>query len=189
MRDRGKSTTAQMFKYRAVPVYDADAAVHALYAKDGAAVEPISGLIDGVVVNGAIDRDALRDAVFKDDALLPKIEAMVHPLLSESRKMFFSENRKAPIVLLDIPLLFETGGDNSAHKIVVVTAPADVQRARVLARPDMNEERFEAILAKQVPDAEKRERADFVINTNEGLDAAGMAVDVILEVLRAEVKE
>ena len=185
----GKSTTAQMFKYRAVPVYDADAAVHALYAKDGAAVEPISGLIDGVVVNGAIDRDALRDAVFKDDALLPKIEAMVHPLLSESRKMFFSENRKAPIVLLDIPLLFETGGDNSAHKIVVVTAPADVQRARVLARPDMNEERFEAILAKQVPDAEKRERADFVINTNEGLDAAGMAVDVILEVLRAEVKE
>jgi len=185
----GKSTTAQMFKDRGVPVYDADAAVHALYAKDGAAVEPISGLIDGVVVNGAIDRDALRDAVFKDDALLPKIEAMVHPLLSESRKMFFSENRKAPIVLLDIPLLFETGGDNSAHKIVVVTAPADVQRARVLARPDMNEERFEAILAKQVPDAEKRERADFVINTNEGLDAAGMAVDVILEVLRAEVKE
>jgi len=141
------------------------------------------------VIDGAVDRDALRDAVFKDDTLLPKIESMVHPLLSESRKTFFSENRKAPIVLLDIPLLFETGGDKSVHKIVVVTAPPDVQRDRVLARSDMNEERFNAILAKQMPDEDKRERADFVINTNEGLDAAGMAVDVILEVLRAEANK
>ncbi len=185
----GKSTTAQMFKDRGVPVYDADAAVHALYAKGGAAVEPISKLADAVVIDGAVDRDALRDAVFKDDTLLPKIESMVHPLLSESRKTFFSENRKAPIVLLDIPLLFETGGDKSVHKIVVVTAPPDVQRDRVLARSDMNEERFNAILAKQMPDEDKRERADFVINTNEGLDAAGMAVDVILEVLRAEANK
>lgn len=185
----GKSTTAELFEDRGIPVYDADAAVHALYEKDGAAVEPISQLIDGVISGGAVDRDALRDAVFKDDTLLPKIEAAVHPLLTQSRKSFFSDNREAPIVLLDIPLLFETGGDKNVHKIVVVTAPPDVQRERVLARPDMSAERFEAILAKQTPDEEKRDRADFIINTNEGLDAAGIAVDVILNVLRAEAKE
>ena len=185
----GKSTTAQMFKDRGIPVYDADAAVHDLYAKDGAAVEPISNLVSGVIEDGAVDREALRVAVFKDDTLLPKIEATVHPLLTESRKRFFSENRKAPIVLLDIPLLFETGGDKNVHKIVVVTAPAEVQRTRVLARPDMTGERFQSILAKQIPDEEKRGRADFVINTDECLDAAGIAVDVILEVLSAESTE
>jgi len=185
----GKSTTAQLFEDRGIPVYDADAAVHALYSKNGAAVEPISKLVEGVISDGAVDRDILRDAVFNDADLLPKIEAAVHPLLSQSRKDFFSVNRNAPIVLLDIPLLYETGGDKSVHKIVVVTAPSDVQRTRVLARPDMSEERFEAILAKQIPDEEKRARADFVINTDEGLDAAGMAVDVILQVLSAEAKE
>ena len=185
----GKSTTAEMFKDRGIPVYDADAAVHELYEKGGAAVEPISKLVEGVVTAGAINRDVLRQAVFEDDTLLPKIEATVHPLLKESRKAFFSDNRKAPIVVLDIPLLFETGGDKNVHKIVVVTAPPEVQRDRVLARPDMTEERFQAILAKQIPDKEKRERADFVINTDEGLDVAGLAVDVILNVLRAEAKE
>ena len=185
----GKSTTAEMFKERGIPVYDADAAVHNLYAKDGAAVKPISELVKGVVADGAVDRAALRDAVFKDETLLPKIETTVHPLLVQSRKHFFSDNRDAPIVLLDIPLLFETGGDKNVHKIVVVTAPPDVQRERVLSRPDMSEERFHAILAKQMPDEEKRERADFIINTGEGLDAAGVAVDVILKVLRAEAKE
>ncbi len=185
----GKSTTAEMFKERGIPVYDADAAVHNLYAKDGAAVKPISELVKGVVADGAVDRNALRDAVFKDETLLPKIETAVHPLLAQSRKHFFSDNRNAPIVLLDIPLLFETGGNKNVHKIVVVTAPPDVQRERVLSRPDMSEERFHAILAKQMPDKEKRERADFIINTGEGLDAAGVAVDVILKVLRAEAKE
>ena len=185
----GKSTTAQLFEDRGIPVYDADAAVHALYSKNGAAVEPISKLVEGVISDGAVDSDILRDAVFNDADLLPKIEAAVHPLLSQSRKDFFSANRNAPIVLLDIPLLYETGGDKSVHKIVVVTAPPGVQRTRVLARPDMSEERFEAILAKQIPDEEKRARADFVINTDEGLDAAGMAVDVILQVLSAEAKE
>lgn len=185
----GKSTTAEMFKERGIPVYDADAAVHNLYAKDGAAVKPISELVKGVVADGAVDRAALRDAVFEDETLLPKIETTVHPLLVQSRKHFFSDNRDAPIVLLDIPLLFETGGDKNVHKIVVVTAPPDVQRERVLSRPDMSEERFHAILAKQMPDEEKRERADFIINTGEGLDAAGVAVDVILKVLRAEAKE
>lgn len=184
----GKSTTAEMFAEQGVPVYDADAAVHALYAKGGAAVEPLGAMIPGVVKDGAIDRDALRAAVFEDDTLLPKIEAMVHPLLKDSRRDFFTENLDAPIVLLDIPLLFETGGDQSVHKIVVVTAPPEVQRQRVLARPDMTEERFESILAKQMPDAKKRERADFIIDTGEGFTAAQMAVEVILEMLREEIK-
>lgn len=182
----GKSTTSKMFAEEGLPVYDADAAVHDLYAKDGAAVEAIAALVPGVVKDGAVDRDVLRKAVFDDDALLAKIEGAVHPLLSQSRKTFFSDNRKAPIVLLDIPLLFETGGDKKMHKVVVVTAPPEVQRERVLARPDMTDERFEAILAKQVPDAEKRERADFVIDTGDGIDAARMAVSVILTMLRKE---
>jgi len=184
----GKSTTAEMFAEEGVPVYDADAAVHALYAKDGAAVEPIGALVPQAIVDGAVDRDALRDAVFADDTLLPKIEAAVHPLLKDSRRDFFTANLKAPIVLLDIPLLFETGGDKSVHKIVVVSAPPEVQRERVLARPDMTEDRFESILAKQTPDAEKRERADFVIDTSKGLDAARMSVQVILSMLRKEAE-
>ena len=182
----GKSTTAEMFAEEGVPVYDADAAVHALYAKDGAAVGAIGQLVPQAIVDGAVDRDALRKAVFEDDTLLQRIELAVHPLLKDSRRDFFTANLKSPIVLLDIPLLFETGGDQSVHKIVVVTAPPEVQRERVLARPDMTEERFEAILAKQTPDAEKRERADFVIDTSEGLDAARMSVQVILSMLRKE---
>jgi len=184
----GKSTTAMMFAEEGIPVYDADAAVHALYAKDGAAVGPIGGLVPDAIVDNAVDRDVLRQAVFQDDTLLEKIEAAVHPLLKDSRRDFFSENLKAPIVLLDIPLLFETGGDKSVHKIVVVTAPPEVQRERVLARDDMTEERFEAILAKQMPDAEKRARADFVIDTSQGLDAARMSVGVVVSRLREEAK-
>ena len=180
----GKSTTASMFAEEGVPVYDADAAVHALYAKGGAAVGPIGELVPEAVVAGAVDREALRRAVFQDDTLLPKIEAAVHLLLSDSRRTFFSMYRDAEIVLLDIPLLFETGGDRNVHKIVVVTAPPEVQRERVLARPGMSEERFEAILAKQTPDAEKRRRADFVIDTSTGLAAARVAVSVILNRLR-----
>jgi dephospho-CoA kinase len=160
--------------------------VHELYAKGGAAVDPLGKLVPGVVVDGAVDRDALRQAVFDDDTLLEKIEATVHPLLKDSRRDFFSANLSAPIVLLDIPLLFETGGDQSVHKVVVVTAPPEVQRARVLARPDMSQDRFDAILAKQLPDAEKRERADFIIDTGDGMEAARMAVSVILGILRKE---
>ncbi len=182
----GKSTTATMFADEGIPVYDADAAVHALYAKGGAAVDPIGQLVPQAIVDGAVDRDVLRKAVFDDDTLLQRIEMAVHPLLKDSRRDFFTENLKAPIVLLDIPLLFETGGDKSVHKIVVVTAPPDVQRERVLARPDMTADRFEAILAKQTPDAEKRARADFVIDTGKGLDAARMSVHVIVSMLRGE---
>lgn len=183
----GKSTTAQMFADEGIPVYDADAAVHALYAKGGTAIEPIGELVPEAIVDNAVDRDVLRQAVFQDETLLGKIEAAVHPLLQNSRRDFFSKNLKAPIVLLDIPLLFETGGDKSVHKIVVVTAPPEVQRERVLARDDMTEERFEAILAKQLPDAEKRERADFIIDTSDGLDAARMSVGVIVSMLRKEI--
>ena len=182
----GKSTTATMFAEEGVPVYDADAAVHALYAKGGAAVDPIGQLVPEAIVEGAVDRDVLRKAVFEDDTLLQRIELAVHPLLKNSRRDFFTAHLKAPIVVLDIPLLFETGGDKSVHKIVVVTAPPEVQRERVLARPDMTPERFEAILAKQTPDAEKRERADYVIDTSKGLDAARMSVHVILQMLREE---
>ena len=169
----GKSTTATMFAEEGVPVYDADAAVHALYAKDGAAVDPIGQLAPEAIVEGAVDRDVLRKAVFEDDTLLQRIELAVHPLLKNSRRDFFTAHLKAPIVVLDIPLLFET-------------APPEVQRERVLARPDMTPERFEAILAKQTPDAEKRERADYVIDTSKGLDAARMSVHVILQMLREE---
>lgn len=182
----GKSTTAEMFAEEGIPVYDADAAVHALYAKGGAAVDAIGQLVPQAVVDGAVDRDALRKAVFEDDTLLQRIELAVHPLLKDSRRDFFTANLKAPIVLLDIPLLFETGGEKSVHKVVVVTAPPEVQRERVLARPDMTEDRFQAILAKQTPDAEKRERADFVIDTSKGMDATRMSVHVILSMLREE---
>ncbi len=184
----GKSTTAAMFTEEGIPVYDADAAVHALYAKGGAAVEPIGALVPGAIIDGAVDREVLRQAVFQDDTLLPKIEEAVHPLLKNSRRDFFSDNLDAPIVLLDIPLLFETGGEKSVHKVVVVTAPPEVQRARVLAREDMTEERFEAILAKQLPDAEKRERADFVIDTSAGLDAARMSVGIVVSMVRKEAE-
>lgn len=182
----GKSTTTQMFAEEGVPVYDADAAVHALYAKDGAAVAPIGALVPEAIKDGAVDRDALRQAVFEDDTLLDRIEVAVHPLLTHSRKTFFRDNKAAPIVLLDIPLLFETGGDRKVHKIVVVTAPPEVQRARVLERPDMTEDRFNAILAKQTPDAEKRARADYVIDTSEGMDAARARVREILADLTEE---
>ncbi len=184
----GKSTTAAMFTEEGIPVYDADAAVHALYAKGGAAVEPIGALVPGAIIDGAVDREVLRQAVFQDDTLLLKIEEAVHPLLKNSRRDFFSDNLEASIVLLDIPLLFETGGEKSVHKVVVVTAPPEVQRARVLAREDMTEERFEAILAKQLPDAEKRERADFVIDTSAGPDAARMSVGIVVSMLRKEAE-
>ncbi len=185
----GKSATARMFADEGIPVYDADAAVHALYAKDGAAVGPLGVLVPDAVVDGTIDRDILRKAVFGDDTLLQRIEAVVHPLLKDSRREFFSANLDAPVVLLDIPLLFETGGDKNVHKIVVVSAPPDVQRQRVLARPGMTPERFEAIVAKQIPDAEKRARADFIIDTSGGFEAARLAVQVVLTAIRREADE
>ena len=168
----GKSTTAKMFAEAGVPVSDADRMVHALYA--GAAVPPIKKAFPGTVSDGVVDRDKLAATVLGDPARLRELEAIVHPLVRAETDAFVERHRQAgaPLIVLDIPLLFETGGMDRVDRILVVTAPADVQRERVLSRPGMTEEKFEAILAKQVPDAEKRRRADFVIDTSRGMDAA-----------------
>jgi dephospho-CoA kinase len=183
----GKSTTSVMFQAEGVPVYDSDAAVHALYASGGAAVAPVDAAFPGVVVDGAIDRARLSAAVVGDPEALQKLEAIVHPLVGAHRIGFFEDAQAAghDIVVLDVPLLYETGGDKKVHKVVVVSAPAEVQRARVLARPEMTEAKFEAILARQTPDAEKRARADFVIDTGQGLEHARGQVRDILTRLRA----
>ena len=168
----GKSTTAKMFAEAGVPVSDADRMVHALYA--GAAVPHIEKAFPGTVSDGVVDRDKLAATVLGDPARLRELEAIVHPLVRAETDAFVERHRQAgaPLIVLDIPLLFETGGKDRVDRILVVTAPADVQRERVLSRPGMTEEKFEAILAKQVPDAEKRRRADFVIDTSRGMDAA-----------------
>jgi len=183
----GKSTTSAMFQAQGVPVYDSDAAVHALYASGGAAVAPVQAAFPGVVVDGAIDRARLSAAVVGDPEALQKLEAIVHPLVGAHRIGFFEDAQAAghDIVVLDVPLLYETGGDKKVHKVVVVSAPAEVQRARVLARPEMTQAKFEAILARQTPDAEKRARADFVIDTGQGLEHARGQVRDILTRLRA----
>ena len=183
----GKSTTSRMFVEEGVPVYDSDAAVHALYASGGAAVGPVEAAFPGVVIDGAIDRARLSAAVVGNPEALQILEAIVHPLVGAHRIGFFdeAEARGADIVVLDIPLLYETGGDKKVDKVVVVSAPADVQRQRVLARTDMAAAKFEAILARQTPDAEKRARADFVIDTGQGLDHARDQVRDILTRLRA----
>jgi len=183
----GKSTTAQMFVAEGAPVYDADAAVHALYASGGAAVGPVEAAFPGVVVDGAIDRTRLSAAVVGNSEALAVLESIVHPLVGARRSGFFADAQAkgADIVVLDIPLLFETGGDRKVDKVVVVSAPAELQRQRVLARPGMDAAKFEAILARQTPDAEKRARADFVIDTGQGLDHARQQVRDLLTRLRA----
>jgi len=183
----GKSTTSQMFVEAGVPVYDSDAAVHALYASGGAAVGPVEAAFPGVVVDGAIDRARLSAAVMGNSEALAVLESIVHPLVGAHRIGFFEDAQAqgADVVVLDIPLLFETGGEKKVDKVVVVSAPADVQRQRVLVRPGMDLAKFEAILARQTPDAEKRARADFVIDTGRGLDHARQQVRDILTRLRA----
>ena len=186
----GKSTTSARFQAEGVPVYDSDAAVHALYAAGGAAVAPVEAAFPGVVVDGAIDRARLSARVVGNSEALAKLEAIVHPLVGAHRIGFFekAEAEGHEIVVLDIPLLFETGGEKKVDKVVVVSAPADVQRARVLARPEMTPEKFEAILARQIPDAEKRARADFVIDTGQGLEAAHQQVRDFLTLLSNETR-
>ena len=166
----GKSETARMFRRLKVPVYDADAAVHALYARGGAAVPLIGAAFPGTVKDGAVDRAALSRAVVGNEAAMRLIERLVHPLLSRSRAKFFhsARARRVPLVVLDIPLLFETGGQRRVDRIAVVSAPTTVQRARVLQRPGMTAEKFAGILGRQVPDKKKRARADFVIPTGLG---------------------
>ncbi len=179
----GKSTTAAMFAAQGVPVWDADAAVHRLYAKGGTAVEPTRAICPAAIVDGAVDRGALKDWINRDPSALAQIETVVHPLVARDRGDFIA-SAKAPIILLDIPLLFETGAEDQVDLIVVASAPAELQRDRVLARGTMSEEQFNTILAKQMPDAEKRKRADVVIPTDT-MDGARKAVEALV----AEVKE
>lgn len=182
----GKSTTAAMFEAEGVPVYDSDAAVHALYAAGGAAVAPVEAAFPGVLTDGAIDRAKLSAKVVGNPEALAKLEAIVHPLVGADRIGFFQKAQAEgrDIVVLDVPLLFETGGEKSVHKVVVVSAPPEAQRTRVLARPEMTPEKFEAILARQTPDAEKRARADFVIDTGQGVEHARQQVRDLLTLLR-----
>ena len=180
----GKSTTAAMFAEAGVPVWDADAAVHRLYAPGGAAVEPIGRQHPPAVVDGGIDRGALRAWIAADPAALSAIEGIVHPLVAADRAAFVAD-AAAPVVVVDVPLLFEIGADADCDMVVVVSAPDDVQRARVLARPGMDGPAFDTLLAKQMPDAEKRARADEVIETVT-LDAARSRVAEVLDRARRE---
>jgi len=182
----GKSTTAAMFREAGVPVYDADAAVADLYAQGGAAVGPVGEAFPGVVRDGAIDREALRQRVLGQPDALKRLNAIVHPLVGRDRVHFFkaAEEAGADMVVLDIPLLFETGGHANMDAVVVVTAPEELQRERVLARPGMTPERLDAILAQQVADAEKRARAHFVVDTSRGLEPAREQVAEIIAVMR-----
>lgn len=185
----GKSETAKMFAAEGVPVYDADAAVHALYARGGAAVAPIGEAFPDAIKDGAVDRAALSKAVLGRPEQFKKLESIIHPLVAKVQLEWLAARRDegAAIVVLDIPLLFETGGEARVDKVVVVSAPADVQRARVLTRPGMSEEKFDAILAKQVPDAEKRAKADYVVETSHGLDDARAQVKAIVADLRKQI--
>lgn len=184
----GKSTTAAMFRDAGVPVYDADAAVHDLYDTGGAAVGPVGEAFPGVVKDGKVDREALRQAVLGRPEELKRLNAIVHPLVGRDRVGFFkaAEEAGADMVVLDIPLLFETGGDANVDAVVVVSAPAEMQRERVLARPGMTPERLDAILAQQMADAEKRARAHYVVDTGKGLEPAREQVTAILADLRAK---
>lgn len=187
----GKSETAKMFARLGIPVYDADAAVHQLYAEGGAAVAPLEEAFPGVVKGGAVDREELSKRVLGKPEELKKLESIVHPLVGQVQRDFLMKamEEKQPMVLLDIPLLFETGGRERVDVIVVVSAPYEVQRARVLERPGMTPEKFDAIFAKQTPDAEKRAGADFVIETDKGLEPAFEQVKEVVEKLKGRKGE
>ena len=179
----GKSTVAKMFADRGVPVFDADAVVHELQGPGGRLVAAIEAQFPDTTGEQGVDRTALGEAVLGNPAALERLESLVHPAVAEERRRFLDAHRDAPLVLLDIPLLFETGGAASVDKIAVVSAPADVQRTRVLARPGMTAARLDAILARQLPDAEKRAHADFVIDTGGPLEATAAQVDAVIACL------
>ena len=183
----GKSTTAAMFEAEGVPVWDADAAVHRLYAKGGAAVEPLRSLRPEAVIAGSVDRAAMKTWITTTPDALRRIEQIVHPLVAADREAF-AQSASGGLALFDIPLLFETGADREMDAVVVVTAPPEIQRARVLARPGTDERAFEMILSKQMPDAEKRRRADFVIETT-SLEAAWSGVQDVLTKVRQGMRD
>ena len=176
----GKSTTANLFAEAGVPVYDADAAVHRLY--EGEAVAAIEAAFPGTTANGKVDRNRLSAQVVQDPAAIKRLEEIVHPMLGASRQKFLrdAEQSGAPVAVIDVPLLFETGGEKRVDAVVVVTTTAELQRERILARPNMTEEKLEAILARQMPDAEKRKRAHFVVDTSHGLDPVRTRIRDIL---------
>ena len=176
----GKSTTAQMFRDLGIPVWDADAAVHRLYAPNGAAVAAIATAFPGTLSNGAVDRAALKAQLAADPGGFARLESIVHPLVAQDRADFAARHQDAPIIVFDIPLLFETGGDAGMDGIAVVSASPDTQRQRVLARPGMTPADFAMILDRQMPDADKRKRADWIIPT-ETLAGARAAVEHICQ--------
>ncbi len=179
----GKSTTSGLFRQRGIAVHDADAAVHGLYR--GRAVAPIEQAFPGVVRDGAVDRGLLSAAVLGKPDALARLEAIIHPLVREEEEAFLARCRQAGagVAVLDVPLLLETGGEGRCDAVLVVTAPAEIQKARVLARPEMTEDKFAAILARQMPDAEKRRRAHFLVDSGQGLMAARRQVGSILRLL------
>jgi dephospho-CoA kinase len=177
----GKSTTAKLFAEAGVPVYDADATVHKLY--EGEAAPAIEAAFPGTTVNGKVDRARLSAKVVHDPAAMKQLEQIVHPMLGASRQKFFedAELSGAPVVVVDVPLLYETGGEKRVDAVVVVTTTPEIQRERILARGTMTNEALDSILARQLPDAEKRKRADFVVDTSHGLDPVRARLRDILE--------
>jgi dephospho-CoA kinase len=181
----GKSTTAKLFAEVGVPVYDADAIVHQLY--DGEAVAAIEAAFPGTTADGKIDRTKLSARVVHDPAAIQRLEAIVHPMLGTSRQKFFADAEASgtPVVVVDVPLLFETGGEKRVDAVVVVTTSPDLQRQRVLARGMMDDEKFNSILSRQMPDEEKRKRADFVVDTSHGLQPVRAQIkDILAEVVK-----
>jgi dephospho-CoA kinase len=176
----GKSTTAKLFAEAGVPVYDADATVHKIY--EGEAVPAIEAAFPGTTAKGRVDRNRLSAQVVHDPAAMRKLEQIVHPMLGASRQKFFhdAEQSGAPVVVVDVPLLYETGGEKRVDAVVVVTTTPEIQRQRILARDNMTSEKLDAILARQLPDAEKRKRADFVVDTSHGLDPVRVRIRDIL---------
>jgi dephospho-CoA kinase len=178
----GKSTTAKLFAEAGVPVYDADAAVHLLY--EGEAVAAIEAAFPGTTANGKVDRNKLSASVVQDPSAMRRLEQIVHPMLGASRQKFLDEAERSgtPVAVVDVPLLFETRGEGRVDAVVVVTTSPEIQRERILARPNMTDEKLDAILARQMPDAEKRRRANFVVDTSHGLDPVRMRIRDILDV-------
>src|SRR6187402_1717198 len=181
----GKTTTARLFMEAGVPVYDADAAVHRIY--EGEAAPAIEAAFPGTTVEGRVDRAKLSAKVVHDPAAIKQLEQIVHPMLGASRKKFLEEAERSgvPVVVMDIPLLFETGGEKRVDAVVVVTTSPEAQRERIMARGTMTSEALDAILARQLPDAEKRRRADFVVDTSHGLDPVRERIrDILQQVAR-----
>ena len=177
----GKSTTAKLFEEAGVPVYDADASVHRLY--EGEAAPAIEAAFPGTTVDGKVDRNRLSAKVVHDPAAMKRLEQIVHPMLGASRQKFFDQAERSgvPVVVVDVPLLFETGGEKRVDAVVVVTTTPENQRARIMARGTMTSEALDSILARQLPDAEKRKRADFVVDTSDGLDPVRVQIRDILQ--------